>query len=645
MEPSSMKRIERGKKACMPCRSRKCKCGGTPPAPCPNCLADGIDCAWPTEDGRSSAARKERARARRLASMAVRGLGRPPSKAERDAEGEAGTSTSTSVLGAETPAWMAGFADGFDMPFDPTQFILAMSSQLPTVECDVSPSAPLSPSDGKVVRITWWRPHGPTAIAPGLKRLSLKVRVAPSSPAHLPSPMGMGDIGVDGMPSPPLMAHLLQVFNEHFGCQFPALKQGPEGNVFLSNAIAATAARFTDHPAIAREGLKRSEYGNVFYARARAMLGDMLAVPSRETVLALVLMAHVGFGNDSESEEWMFTGMAVRMAIDLGQHLEPPHDPEREEEERLDRLTFWSVLLLDYALCFGTGRTTTFRPDEVTRRLPSLEDTGGGPFPHAARMMRAYGGLINLLNAPPHLRPDESEVAAARAAAVAEYNNLPPDMAWSATNLQLHTLAHTASAFLHIHLWMHTVLASAYLAPSAAPSRSGHATPVSALWRNSARTIGDALVLSDVIGPSYLALPFVNQAFYVAGCCYIKEIETAPQVVGEEGQAELFRSMLASVASTSITTLRAGLARQAEYWAGVGWVGGALAQRLEGIRADQVDLERVNEELETYVSVPEGVVRKPPAAVGEPMGGGVGEVAFGELDLLLPFDMGLPQPM
>ena len=43
------------------------------------------------------------------------------------------------------------------------------------------------------------------------------------------------------------------------------------------------------------------------------------------------------------------------------------------------------------------------------------------------------------------------------------------------------------------------------------------------LWRHSARTIGDILVLSNVINPFvYLALPFVNQAFFVAGCCYIK---------------------------------------------------------------------------------------------------------------------------
>lgn len=43
------------------------------------------------------------------------------------------------------------------------------------------------------------------------------------------------------------------------------------------------------------------------------------------------------------------------------------------------------------------------------------------------------------------------------------------------------------------------------------------------LWRNSVRTIGDILVLSDVVSPhAYFALPFVNQAWFVAGCCYVK---------------------------------------------------------------------------------------------------------------------------
>jgi hypothetical protein len=108
--------------------------------------------------------------------------------------------------------------------------------------------------------------------------------------------------------------------------------------------------------------------------------------------------------------------------------------------------------------------------------------------------------------------------------------------------------ANQGSIFLHLHLWMHTILASRYLTDHNYGRRdrkiigtnghhhgngngngiaSGQATPqtmtVNNMWRNSARTIGDILVLSDIINPfTYVALPFVNQAFYVAGSCYVK---------------------------------------------------------------------------------------------------------------------------
>jgi hypothetical protein len=103
-------------------------------------------------------------------------------------------------------------------------------------------------------------------------------------------------------------------------------------------------------------------------------------------------------------------------------------------------------------------------------------------------------------------------------------------------SLQSHNRANRSPIFLQLHLWMHLILASAFLTgtnllrrskPFQNGTKSGAATPnsatVSSVWRNSARTIGDILVLSDIInGHSYLALPFVNQAFYVAGCCYVK---------------------------------------------------------------------------------------------------------------------------
>jgi hypothetical protein len=115
--------------------------------------------------------------------------------------------------------------------------------------------------EGKTVKVSWWRPHGQTAIAPGLKKITLKVRVnTPQDTWQKASPQvtvpGPGDtpqelITTDGMPSVIIMRHLLDVFMTHFGSQFPFIDRtdleakidARTGSVFLLLSIAAIAAR------------------------------------------------------------------------------------------------------------------------------------------------------------------------------------------------------------------------------------------------------------------------------------------------------------------------------------------------------------------------------------------------------------------
>jgi hypothetical protein len=107
---------------------------------------------------------------------------------------------------------------------------------------------------------------------PGLKRITLKVRVdnpqatwRPTFPETSLGALGAPGTGIgsgptipveeviapDGMPTTPIMRHLLDVFMTHFGCQFPFVdRQDLEskieertGSVFLLNSIAAMAAR------------------------------------------------------------------------------------------------------------------------------------------------------------------------------------------------------------------------------------------------------------------------------------------------------------------------------------------------------------------------------------------------------------------
>jgi hypothetical protein len=159
----------------------------------------------------------------------------------------------------------------------------------------------------------------------GLKKITLKVRVAESpslwkSPASDRNDNPLQVIGPTGLPNPTIMRHLLDVFFIHFGCQFPFLDQteleaqvdSGAGSAFLFNAIAGIAARsvyyrrneggeliprFSSHPSIALPGLQPHAYGNVFNDRAKVLLGSMLGVPSRETIIAFVLMSYISFAN------------------------------------------------------------------------------------------------------------------------------------------------------------------------------------------------------------------------------------------------------------------------------------------------------------------------------------------------------------
>lgn len=135
----------------------------------------------------------------------------------------------------------------------------------------------------------------------------------------------------------------------------------------------------------------------------------------------------------------MFAGMAVRLAIDLGIHLHVSDEISiNAEEKRQNRLVFWSVVLLDFALAFGTGRQPTFRVSEISQELPTDEDlpvplhSVRHPFPYACRMMFSYGRLIELLNSTEEDSngSKQTEIQKCKLRAVREYAHLPADMRW-----------------------------------------------------------------------------------------------------------------------------------------------------------------------------------------------------------------------
>ena len=117
-------------------------------------------------------------------------------------------------------------------------------------------------------------------------------------------------------------------------------------------------------------------------------------------------------------------------------------------------------------------------------------------------------------------------------------------------------------------------------------------------------------------------------------------------------QLALSRALLTSVATNNITTLQQGLAKLTTYWSGVAWVAGALNQRIQGIKAQDVDLVNVTETLGSYVSLPDagsvprhtvkgditdsGITPRTWESLMNPTGSdGIGESLFWDIDSLL----------
>jgi hypothetical protein len=209
-------------------------------------------------------------------------------------------------------------------------------------------------------------------------------------------------------------------------------------DAILVDAVCALAARFSTHPMLTGNGeqqkvnesetvrIQAPEYGQAFAQRAKSAIPDAFPCPSVAVVQAALLLAYDEFGASRDSGLWMYLGIAIRMAQDLGMQTlqglkyegrdgpspksvkpeaegrnippsrgsssrrEQDSDPEELEQraaerERLD--TFWSVFFLDRVISSGTGRPVTLRDRDIEISFPSLDEvdpTSGWPSPFPA---------------------------------------------------------------------------------------------------------------------------------------------------------------------------------------------------------------------------------------------------------------------
>ncbi|OIW27671.1 hypothetical protein CONLIGDRAFT_580002 [Coniochaeta ligniaria NRRL 30616] len=462
-------------------------------------------------------------------------------------------------------------------------------------------------------RVPYFRYFGPTAIVPGFKQMVVNVSVrdrrrsrggsfsavSPSSflaqhGADYAVPLHTETIleSLDELPSydpndpspvDPLIIDLVRTFFLRLGCNYPFLREErclrmlkeKQLEPMLVDSICALAVRFSELSVATRErddNTERSQCGHVFAQRAKAATVDTFPCPSVGAVQACLLMAYEGFGENQDSTLWMYLGLAIRMAVDLGLQkmvgvkyqgetdpwytrtwsrnagdsdvneskqnsdgdMPSPEEQHDIEQERID--TFWAVFVLDRVISSGTGRPVTFRDDDFELALPepTVDPVSGwpAPFPHFIRIIHLYGRVSDVLNkisSADDLTEDKmSKLAQMESDLTQIYQNQDPRLNFSAQNFQEYVKAGQGTTFILLHFWFHALIIVLHqptlVMPFGSFSRAQLLPNSHELSMSSAKTISDILAFAELIDPkSFIGNPFTSQPMYIAACAFLME--------------------------------------------------------------------------------------------------------------------------
>ncbi|SMR47356.1 unnamed protein product [Zymoseptoria tritici ST99CH_3D1] len=606
--------------ACMTCRKRKTACSGERPS-CDTCRQGKLQCAgYASETGGTPGHKRNDSDV---------GLMKPVQDVEQQTEKRRSRSPSTHAhrtsAAARTPR---AAADG----------------RTQTADVDRSQDSLFS---GPRNRMPYFRWLGPTAIMPGFKQMVVKVKRSDTeigrstdggSVRSPPAPSTMQDSErktavssntlagadlegrtslalpfYDTSPMPPseLITHLAKTFFTHLGCNYPFLQrerfmrdlEEKQVDAILVDAVCALSARFSTHSLLTQAGsdvgtaASPAEYGHAFAQRAKVALIDTFACPSVAAAQAALLLAYNEFGEQRDSGLWMYLGISIRLAQDLGLHkleglqyvgrdgptpkmmkheaFKPttvtPSTTSSEaipatsaakgneqtteetvaisetravEQERVD--TFWAIFFLDRVISSGTGRRGTLRDKDIEISFPSMDETTKdpdwpSPFPALIRIVHLYGRVADLLNSitkPSDVITDTPKrLAAMESQVTAFYQGLKPRLHFDAVNFQYYMKAGEGTNFVLLHFWFHMLIVLLHRPTlfKTFDARILQLFPNSQqLSMSSAKTIADILSYSQLMdAKASLGNPFTTQPIYIAACAFLKE--TAEQTATSNG--------------------------------------------------------------------------------------------------------------
>ncbi|KAK7715486.1 hypothetical protein SLS57_006873 [Botryosphaeria dothidea] len=148
----------------------------------------------------------------------------------------------------------------------------------------------------------------------------------------------------------------------------------------LTNAMCAAGAAFDAryHPNFVTWPKSLADY---FADRAKALLELEMDSPCLATVQALVILGGHEMACKRDARGWLYSGMAMRLAFDLGLHLDMTEYVKKGKisatEADIRRTTFWGTYLVDHLSGFYYGRPVRINNGDIAVEKPTMDAAKG----------------------------------------------------------------------------------------------------------------------------------------------------------------------------------------------------------------------------------------------------------------------------
>ncbi|KAL1922264.1 uncharacterized protein VTP21DRAFT_9803 [Calcarisporiella thermophila] len=175
--------------------------------------------------------------------------------------------------------------------------------------------------------------------------------------------------------------------------------------LLLLNAIYALASRISDDPRCRTDPEAPESAGEIFFERAKVLLDNDYDVSRLSTIQALLLLGAHQQAVCRSSRAWLYCGMAIRMALDLGLNRNCESWNLPKEEKRIRKRVFWCCFVADRFISAKFGRSLSIDEREFDVPYPNDDDEEEEDFSTPSSPATPVGSGQRGSSSPTAIRP------------------------------------------------------------------------------------------------------------------------------------------------------------------------------------------------------------------------------------------------